>query len=189
MKGYLLPTHLNPAHENLSPIHKDRLLRSTEQQSVLYGVQDVKDILVLICGHKGRDVRCGILGPLLQTGFERMLSANDVHVLKEPVPAEPVPDSNALPGSWPNEPSNTARVGLISHIGGHKFAGNVIIYIPPGAKTRTGVSHPLAGCGIWYGRVEPKHIEGIVQETVIEGRVIEDHFRGGIKKDGEIIRL
>merc|ERR1711964_469984 len=42
------------------------------------------------------------------------------------------------------EAKSSARVGLISHIGGHKFAGNVILYIPPGAKTADGKAHELA---------------------------------------------
>lgn len=188
MKGYLLPKKLNPAHDNLSPIHKDRLLRSEEHQHLVYGVQDVKDVLVLICGHGGRDLRCGITGPVLREEFERCLPSKEVTVLKGPVD---IAESGqmALPISDPKEPARTARVGLISHIGGHKFAGNVILYIPPGMKTSRGEAHSLAGCGIWYGRVEPKHVEGIIQETVLSGRVIENLFRGGIRKGGEILRL
>lgn len=153
-------------------------------------MQDVKDILVLICGHGGRDARCGIYGPLLQAEFEKALPRKEVQVLKEPVRIEALAQQEALlKGSSPEEPQSTARVGLISHIGGHKFAGNVIIYIPPESKTSTGKAHPLAGCGIWYGRVEPKHVEGIVQKTVLEGKVIADHFRGGIRQGGEVLRL
>jgi len=189
VKGYLLPTKLNPAHDNLSPIHKDRLRRSTEQQQFLYGVQDVKDVLVLICGHGGRDMRCGITGPILRDEFERCLPMKSVEVLHGPVEIAELGKRIALPNSTPQEPSRTARVGLISHVGGHKFAGNVILYIPPGSEALNGTAHALAGCGIWYGRVEPKHVEGIVQETVLNGRVIEDLFRGGIRQGGEILRL
>lgn len=83
-------------------------------------------------------------------------------------------------------------MGLISHIGGHKFAGNVIIYIPPGIKGADGEKHALAGKGIWYGRVMPENVEGIVKETVVGGRVVADIFRGGVKvgEEGtEILRL
>ncbi|MBE7181324.1 MAG: sucrase ferredoxin, partial [Terriglobus roseus] len=76
-----------------------------------------------------------------------------------------------------------ARVGLISHIGGHKFAGNVIAYVPPSAAS------VLAGCGVWYGRVRPELVEGIVKETVLGGRIIEDLCRGGISADGKPIML
>jgi len=78
----------------------------------------------------------------------------------------------------------TARVGLISHIGGHKWAGNVIVYIPPSFS-----SNPLAGKGIWYGRVGPEHVEGIVGKTILDGKVIKELFRGGIDQDRGIIRL
>src|ERR1700730_5542657 len=86
VKGYLLPTKLNPVHDNLSPIHKDRLLRSTEYQSALYGVQYVDDIMVLICGHRWRDGRCGVLGPVIQEEFKRALPREGIEVLQGPVP-------------------------------------------------------------------------------------------------------
>lgn len=63
-------------------------------------------------------------------------------------------------------------------------AGNVIIYIPPSFT-----SNALAGRGIWYGRVEPGHVEGIVAKTIMEGKVIKELFRGGIDQNREILRL
>src|SRR5277367_4886455 len=70
VKGYLLPTKLNSAHDSLSPIHKDRLRRTAAYQTLLFGVQDVEDISVLVCGHGGRDRRCGVMGPVLQEEFK-----------------------------------------------------------------------------------------------------------------------
>ncbi|KAJ9604791.1 hypothetical protein H2200_010906 [Cladophialophora chaetospira] len=97
------------------------------------------------------------------------------------------------------------NIGMISHIGGHKWAGNVIIYFPPGFSTSnatkeallddsqraSGVQplHPLAGMSIWYGRVEPKHVEGIIEQTVVKGKVIEDLFRGGLDQKGHVLRI
>jgi hypothetical protein len=100
----------------------------------------------------------------------------------------------------------TVNVGMISHIGGHKWAGNVIVYIPPGFSTdvstaepdsldvsqrASGVQppHPLAGMGIWYGRVEPRHVEGIVEQTIFRGKVIGELFRGGLNQKGQLVRL
>ena len=60
----------------------------------------------------------------------------------------------------------------------------MIIYIPPHLK-----SHPLSGKGIWYGRVGPEHVEGIVKETILEGKVIKEFFRGGVGRGGEVLRL
>lgn len=155
----------------------------------LPGVQDVKDIVVLICGHGGRDMRCGVLGPVLRDEFKTQLSNSQIQVLKGPVEVSTSSVQQIESSSTAEGTSVGARVGLISHIGGHKFAGNVILYIPPGAKTGEGKENPLAGCGVWYGRVEPKHVEGIVRETVLGGRVIEVLFRGGIRQGGEILRF
>jgi len=55
-----------------------------------------------------------------------------------------------------------------SHVGGHKYAGNMIIYRPDWKQ------------GIWYGRILPDDIENIMQKTVIGGKIIEKHWRGGL---------
>jgi len=71
---------------------------------------------ILVCCHFQRDQRCGTIGPMLVDEIEKYLReidrTDDVHWLK------------------------------ISHVGGHKFAGNVIIY----------------PSGTWYGRVTTCHI-------------------------------
>ncbi|KAI5918944.1 Sucraseferredoxin-like protein [Camillea tinctor] len=187
VKGYLLPKKLHPMNDGLSPIHKDRLLREEAYQHLLYGVRDVDEVLVLICGHGGRDMRCGIMGPVLREEFERQLSHAGLTVLQGPLMNESVITA-PLPSTGDAEAS-TARVGLISHIGGHKFAGNIIIYLPPTFKNSAGNPHPLAGHGVWYGRIEPKHVEGVIQETIIKGNVITDHLRGAINRNGKIVRL
>lgn len=115
-------------------------------------------------------MRCGIMAPVLQGEFQRVLRASGF---------SSGGDANSV-----IDAPDRANIGLISHVGGHKYAGNVIVYIPPGMT-----SNPLAGKGIWYGRIEPKHVEGVVSETVLGGKVLVDHFRGGIGKDGEILRL
>lgn len=175
-------------HDGLSPIHRDRLTRKPMYQGLLHGVRDVDDILVLICGHGGRDMRCGVMGSILRDEFETQLPGVGVDVLQGPVQIEPDESVGAVAGVV-GKPAVTARLGLISHIGGHKFAGNVIIYLPQSMKGSNGERHPLAGHGIWYGRVEPKHVEGIVQETIKKGNVIADMFRGGITPDRQILRL
>jgi (2Fe-2S) ferredoxin len=199
VKGYLLPEKLHPAHDGESPIHRDRLTRKPAYQGLLHGVRDVEDVVVLICGHGGRDMRCGVMGPALREEFRARFPEEGVEVLEGPVEVRlgeeegrgAIEDGATMSATWKGEGEKkiTARVGLISHIGGHKFAGNVIMYLPPGMKGPDGGEHPLAGHGIWYGRVEPKHVQGLVQETVVRGNVIAELFRGGIKGDGEILRL
>jgi (2Fe-2S) ferredoxin len=189
-KGFLLPEKLHSAHDGLSPVHRDRLTRKEAYQGLLPGVQDVRDVLVLICGHGGRDARCGIMGPVLRAEFEEKLARRDFDVATAPVDVDLMRDDDAQTMEGHVSGQSVARVGLISHIGGHKFAGNVIVYIPPGYELRDGGGpHPLAGCGIWYGRVEPRHVEGLVDETVLHGRVVQDMFRGGIDAHARILRL
>ncbi|KAI9876276.1 MAG: Altered inheritance of mitochondria protein 32 [Pleopsidium flavum] len=177
IQAFLLPAPRIDVHGVLlSASLKSRdLIQGANSRSLFRGWREVDEVVILICGHGGRDERCGIMGPLLRTEFARVLSQKEFEINEPAISAKP-----AL--------RNTARVGLISHIGGHKFAGNVIIYIPPTFREKSGPS-PLAGKGIWYGRVEPKHVEGIVEETILGGRVIAELFRGGVGQNGEILRL
>lgn len=190
VKGYLQPEKIHSAHSVLSPIHQDRLQRSTAHRELLPPAQDVEDVLVLICGHGGRDARCGVLGPVLEREFEEKLGRAGVEVLKGYVPLKKTSDAQAkIEGEVEENRKMTARVGIISHIGGHKFAGNVIFYIPPKMKLANGEAHPLAGMGIWYGRVEPKHVEGLVKATLKEGEVVEELLRGGVQKDKGVLHM
>ncbi|KAF2262910.1 hypothetical protein CC78DRAFT_294868 [Lojkania enalia] len=123
-------------------------------------VQTITKPAILICGHGGRDARCGAVGPILRDEFVRMLERKGVD----------------------------GDVALISHVGGHKYAGNVIIYHPSFPALRTQKDREegrMSGAGIWYGRVEPRHVEGLVEETVMKGRIIEELFRGGVMRRGE----
>lgn len=130
---------------------------------------DIHDIHVLICGHEARDKRCGSLGKPLRSEFEAKLRDKHINIVSTPACDE---DLSILGRPVEVGPFESARVGLISHIGGHKFAGNVILRFPPLPV------HPLSGMEIWYGRVEPKHVEGIVEETIGGGRVIQELLRG-----------
>lgn len=121
-------------------------------------------------------MRCGVMAPALESEFKRVLQARGF--------------TSADSGGTTVDGPNHANIGIMSHVGGHKYAGNVIVYIPPKMTVRTSSEpHPLAGKGIWYGRIEPKHVEGLVEETILGGKVVADHFRGGIDKNGDILRM
>lgn len=173
LRAFLLPDKLNKMYSSL-PLPESKRSELTRVPGLASKFPEAVDIqhspTILICGHRGRDVRCGIMAPVLEDQFRRVLRARGFVSAGDSSSTVDSPDH--------------ANIGLISHVGGHKYAGNVIIYIPPGMT-----SSPLAGKGIWYGRIEPKHVDGIVEETVLRGRVVADHFRGGVSKDGEILRL
>ncbi|KAG1441432.1 hypothetical protein G6F56_011484 [Rhizopus delemar] len=89
--------------------------------------------MILICSHRKRDKRCGITAPILNREFDHILRELDIH----------------------DGPGGTT-VLMVSHIGGHKFAGNIICYINKGLT------------GIWYGRVKPCHCREVVEETILQ---------------------
>jgi len=174
IRGHVLPTKLSP---HIPASSHATLLRSASATSLLPCTPITKPH-IQICGHNARDTRCGTLGPILLAEFKDKL-AHPTHALH----GNPLENFESDLGAPVN-----AEVSLISHIGGHKFAGNVIIYIP--RKEVEGFeAHPLAGKGVWYGRVEPRHVEGIVMETVRMGVVIKELFRGAIGEGGEMLRL
>jgi len=176
VRAMLLPRQLHSAHSALPKSKRAEMSLDPKLATKFPGIIDIKHSpTVLICGHGGRDKRCGVMGPILETEFRRVLQ-------KKGFVTEMGIGGNV-------DGQGRVNIALISHIGGHKYAGNVIIYIPPRMVTlSTGLS-PLAGKGIWYGRVEPKHVEGIVCETILRGSVVADHFRGGIGMNGEVYRL
>ena len=101
------------------------------------------------------------------------MQRQNVPLLRKAPVAEAVEVDTEAEGYTP-----TARVGLISHIGGHKWAGNVILYFPPLSPGSQEQWAALAGKGVWYGRVEPRHVEGIVRQTLRGGRLIRELLRG-----------
>jgi len=178
-------------------------------------VDDIETPTILICSHGQRDSRCGILGPLLHREFQDYINDRTVPVAEgtdarkyiaqtqkfASKSTSAASEASGSSSSSASTPTTTTRIpmpvniGTISHVGGHKWAGNVIVYTPPNATVPTPTAsthhdrHPLAGKGIWYGRIEPCHVQGIVEETVLRGRVIRDLFRGGIDEHGAVIRL
>ncbi|RAQ46763.1 sucrase/ferredoxin-like family protein Fmi1 [Aspergillus flavus] len=166
VQAYLLPKKLSAMSESLPEVKKAELTRKPELECEFADVVDLDHSpVILICGHGGRDMRCGIMAPVLENEFRRVLGDKGFTL--------------AGSGDHTIDSPGHAHVGLISHVGGHKYAGNVIVYIPPGMRKKSSSSpHSLAGKGIWYGRIEPRHVQGIVEETILGGKVVADHFRG-----------
>jgi len=135
--------------------------------------------VILLCSHKRRDKRCSIAAPLLEKTFIQYLESENWEAHTE---LEDLSDSPSLESSLSIYPDpeiafearlkalQDDRKALIlrnSHVGGHKFAGNVIIYTPRGAS-------------VWYGRVTPHDVQSIVKNTIIAGQVLPPILRGGL---------
>jgi (2Fe-2S) ferredoxin len=91
---------------------------------------------VFICSHGNRDVRCGICGP-------------------------------ALTKLWCAEVERRKLTGQVyvhqtSHVGGHQYAGNVLIYPE----------------GDWYGYVTPAAVPRLIEEHILGGQIVRELWRG-----------
>ncbi|KAF5191078.1 Sucrase/ferredoxin-like family protein [Thalictrum thalictroides] len=98
---------------------------------------------VFVCCHGSRDRRCGVCGPALVTRFKEEI------------------DYRGLQGQ--------VSVSPCSHIGGHKYAGNVIIF------SRN--VHGLVS-GHWYGYVTPEDVPNLLEHHIGKGEIIDQLWRG-----------
>ncbi|XP_061343843.1 altered inheritance of mitochondria protein 32-like [Gastrolobium bilobum] len=98
---------------------------------------------VFVCAHGSRDVRCGVCGPVL---IEKLNEEIELRGLKDQI-----------------------FVTACSHVGGHKYAGNLIIYSPgPDGKIM----------GHWYGYVTPNDVPELLDQHISKGEVIQRIWRG-----------
>ncbi|EXJ93556.1 hypothetical protein A1O1_01948 [Capronia coronata CBS 617.96] len=177
------PAHLHPIYKDLSEAERRAKTRDPDAGSSSLVRKSIEAPTILICSHGQRDSRCGILGPLLHAEFARYMEQRQDQ--------DDTGSDSSLSSVVSPESNINVNIGMVSHIGGHKWAGNVIFYIPPTftSQHHQHRRHPLAGMGIWYGRVEPRHVQGIVEQTLMQGKVIQDLFRGGVSRSGEVLRL
>ncbi|BGO88472.1 hypothetical protein NBRC10512_003014 [Rhodotorula toruloides] len=141
--------------------------------------------VILLCSHRKRDKRCSIAAPLLISQFHTHLDKHGLHVDERGEDLAEGPAIEEWEGDEGEKRRNMeeslrersvegGRVGLfkVSHIGGHRYAGNVIIYFPNGSS-------------IWYGRATPADVAAIVDRTIMQGKVIPELLRGGLGLAGK----
>lgn len=147
-------------------------------------------VLILLCSQKTRDARCGQSAPLLKKELERHL--------------RPL----GLFRDFDDERPGGVGIYFISHVGGHKYSANVMVYRRPDAfgldevaraevegdvlpkkkekKSDEEEEEENVGAGqcIWLARVKPEDCEGLVKFTVLQGKVIkpEKQLRGGFDR-------
>ncbi|KAE8233100.1 hypothetical protein CF326_g1867 [Tilletia indica] len=173
-------------------IAKMRRKELVERQGVKRWVLPYRAV-VLLCSHKKRDARCSIAASLLssalrshaeQAGWtvdERGDDHDSTTSTWGSLSSSPSKDEGwewrkmASEGKSPDhhgedgeEGGGTLGIFQISHIGGHKYSGNVIIYFPTGA-------------GVWYGRVSPvRDAKAVFEKTIQQGIIIPEFLRAGI---------
>lgn len=121
--------------------------------------------VILLCSQHTRDARCGQSAPLLRKEFERHLRPlglyRDAH--------------DQRPGG--------VSIIFISHVGGHKYSANTMIYRRDGIENDGPLGSEANQC-IWLARVRPEDCEGIIKYTVLKGKLVkpERQLRGGFDR-------
>ncbi|XP_009788686.1 uncharacterized protein [Nicotiana sylvestris] len=105
---------------------------------------------IFVCCHGSRDRRCGVCGPAIVSRLREEIEKHDLQ--------------------------GKISVSPCSHIGGHKFAGNVIIF---GPNTNKEIS------GHWYGYVTPDDVPQLLEQHVAKGEIVDWLWRGqmGLSED------
>ncbi|KAI3417051.1 uncharacterized protein J3R85_014789 [Psidium guajava] len=98
---------------------------------------------VFVCSHGSQDNRCGVCGPALVSRFREEIELRGLH--------------------------GKVTVSPCSHVGGHKYAGNVIIFGPDFSG---------AISGHWYGYVSPDDIPILLEQHIEEGKIVDWLWRG-----------
>lgn len=151
--------------------------------------------VILLCSQRTRDVRCGQSAPLLRREFERHLRPLGLY------------------RELDDERPGGVGIYFVSHVGGHKYAANVIVYrrrdfnnwyCKPAAAASVvdnddddgessdqeeGKTEEGASQGIWLARVRPEDCENIIRYTVLQGKVVKPghQLRGGFDREKGLI--
>jgi (2Fe-2S) ferredoxin len=129
----VFPERVRFANVNLERFQQ---LLSNDISNVPNAVPETYEFHIFVCTHAKRDKRCGVLGTMV------------LHALQDEVEKK--------------ELTKSISIQEMSHVGGHKFAGNVLIY-------------PF---GHLYGRVRLCHVSLLIQKHCIEKEIIREIYRG-----------
>ncbi|KAF5175996.1 Sucrase/ferredoxin-like family protein [Thalictrum thalictroides] len=134
----------NLTHETVNGFVEDVLVKGTNW-TVGSSPEKLTGFHVFVCAHANRDKRCGVCGPVL---VEKLKEEIELRGLKDQILVSPC-----------------------SHIGGHKYAGNVIVFGPNSEEKVM---------GHWYGYVTPEDIPLLLDQHIGKGQVIEHLWRGEV---------
>ncbi|XP_020705686.1 uncharacterized protein LOC110116462 [Dendrobium catenatum] len=115
-------------------------------------VETLTGSFVFVCSHGSRDRRCGVCGPVLIRKFKEEINSRGLH--------------------------SQVSVSPCSHIGGHKYAGNVIVF---SSSTNGEVT------GHWYGYVTPDDVPLLLEQHIGKGEIINHLWRGqmGLREEDQ----
>jgi len=148
-----------PSREHLDAILATYIQNDEKSAAAAGDPVTSSQIFILVCAHEQRDKRCGYAGPILVDRFERELARR--------------------------KQSHLFRVLKCSHVGGHKYAGNVIVFSTRAGDPKFG--EPERVMGDWYGYVTPGHCP-LLLDAVVRGQPIRSLLRGtmGVRPPQEL---
>ncbi|KAJ7247873.1 Sucrase/ferredoxin-like-domain-containing protein [Mycena haematopus] len=134
--------------------------------------------VITLCSHKRRDKRCGISAPKLESVFTDSLHRRGwtvdtqiEHIIDSPLEkfagTTEEKEAHVIDTLKTLQTAKKALILFNSHMGGHRYAGNCIIYTP-------------SGTSVWYGRVSPHEVESVVENTIEGGLILPPLLRGGL---------
>lgn len=121
-------------------------------------IRNLENAQILICAHLQRDSRCGFTAPLLFSKTHELLNKMGLE-------------------------EQGIEVRYVSHVGGHKFAGNIVIYVPrPSSpiveqKEEEQEEEEERYGAVWYARVDLDNLGMILEETLGHGRVVKGNVK------------
>ena len=166
MRRHRLGPHLASSPDAVAAFVRDVVVSGDANPPSSSG-EPLRGAHVFVCTHAARDARCGLCGPALIDAFRdevRRLGLADV-----------------------------VAVRGCSHTGGHKYAGNVLVFVPSGGVGSAPVVERRDGDGdgdgddarassegIWYGYVTPASVREVIERTIRDGEVIPRLWRGSL---------
>ncbi|ODV64183.1 Apd1p ASCRUDRAFT_19300, partial [Ascoidea rubescens DSM 1968] len=105
---------------------------------------------IFLCSHKTRDKRCGITAPIIKKEINLYLKELDLYRSS----------NDDRPGG--------INVYYVNHVGGHKFAANMLIF------NKTGEI-------IWLGKLIPKNVRPVIDQSVLNGKIFPEFLRSATK--------
>lgn len=116
------------------------------------GTKELKDKgFVLLCSHRTRDKRCGVTAPIMRDALVSELRQEDLFS-----------DLND------DDDEGGIKLAFCNHVGGHKFAANVMIY-------------KNDGTAVMFARIRPEHAHVIVQKAIIGNTIFPEYTRSCAK--------
>ncbi|CAF2273966.1 BnaA04g10370D [Brassica napus] len=105
--------------------------------------EKISGTFVFVCTHASRDKRCGVCGPVILERFVQEIGSRGL--------------------------SDQISLKRCSHVGQHKYAGNIIIFSPDSAGKIS---------GNWYGYVTPDDVPELLDQHIAKGEIIQRIWRG-----------